>query len=192
MPNATPRLVLASASPRRAELLRSAGFSFTVRPADIDETPCPGEPPADYVLRIARAKARAASAWPRENGALILAADTTVVVAGQTLGKPADDCDATRMLTMLSGDVHQVLTGVVVVSDIEEVAEVVSTRVSVRPLSLDEITWYVATKEPEGKAGAYAIQGIGARFIEWIDGSWSNVVGLPIATVDRLIKRLQP
>jgi septum formation protein len=188
---ASTDIVLASASPRRAELLRSAGFSFTVRPADIDETGFPGEPPADYVLRIARAKARAAAAWPR-NRALILAADTTVVAAGETLGKPADDRDAARMLTILSGKVHIVLTGVVVLSDNEEVAEVVSTRVSVRPLSPDEIGWYVGTREPEGKAGAYAIQGIGARFVDWIDGSWSNVVGLPVATVDRLIKRLQP
>jgi septum formation protein len=163
-----------------------------VRPADIDETGFPGELPADYVLRIARAKARAAAAWPRHSGALILAADTTVVAAGETLGKPTDDRDAARMLTLLSGKVHIVLTGVVVLSDIEEVAEVVSTRVSVRPLSPAEIGWYVGTKEPEGKAGAYAIQGIGARFVDWIDGSWSNVVGLPVATVDRLIKRLQP
>jgi septum formation protein len=190
MPPPQLPIVLASASPRRAELLRSAGFSFTVRPAHIDETAVSNEPPADYVLRIARAKAHGLGC--RTADSLILAADTAVVAGGQTLGKPIDEPDATRMLYLLSGKVHEVLTGVVLLSDTAEAAVVVSTRVSFHSMTAHEIAWYVGTGEPDGKAGAYAIQGIGARFVDWIEGSWSNVVGLPIATVDRMIKQLQP
>jgi septum formation protein len=190
MPDATPRLVLASASPRRAELLTSAGFTFTVRPADIDESARSGEPPADYVRRIARAKAAAIGIDCRESGTVILAADTAVVVAGEILGKPADDADAIRMLKLLSGRVHEVFTGVVLRDAASEAVEVARTQVRLLPLTDSEIAWYVGTKEPEGKAGAYAIQGIGARFVDWIEGSWSNVVGLPVATVDRLLKRV--
>src|SRR5436190_14035899 len=191
MPNATPRLVLASASPRRAELLATAGFTFRVQPADIDESTRPGELPADYVCRIARAKAAAVAAGCRESGSAILAADTTVVVADEILGKPADDHDAVRMLKLLSGRVHEVFTGVVLLDSGGEMVEVVRTQVRLLPLTDREIAWYVGTKEPEGKAGAYAIQGVGARFVDWIEGSWSNVVGLPVATVDRMLKRRQ-
>lgn len=183
-------LILASASPRRAQLLESAGFLFTVRPADVDERARPGEAPADYVLRIARAKAAEVGRDCRIPGSVILAADTAVVVGGQTLGKPIDDRDATRMLKLLSGQVHEVMTGVVLLAGTREAAEVVRTRVRLLPLTDGEITWYVGTKEPDGKAGAYAIQGLGARFVDWIEGSWSNVVGLPLATVDRLLKEL--
>jgi len=183
------QLILASASPRRAELLRTAGFSFDVRPADVDETPQPAEPPAKYVLRVARDKAVAAAArlGPSENDAWILAADTVVVVEGQILGKPSGAADARRMLAMLSGVVHEVLTAVVVRQGGGESSEVVSTRVRFAELGTAEIDWYVQTGEPDGKAGAYAIQGVGSRFIDWIEGSWSNVVGLPVATVYRML-----
>ena len=182
------RLILASASPRRAELLASAGFDFEVHPADVDETPAPGEPPIDYALRVARNKGRSAAA--HDPTTAILSADTVVVAGAHMLGKPADRADAARMLGMLAGRVHEVHTAVVVRRGEDEAYEVVTTRVSFRPLSADEITWYVESGEPEGKAGAYAIQGRGARFIDWIEGSWSNVVGLPVATVYRLLARL--
>jgi len=182
-------LVLASASPRRAELLASAGYAFTVDPADVDEAERPGEPPEAYVVRVAREKARAVAAR-REPGEIVLAADTTVVVDGEILAKPADESEAIRMLRRLSGVEHRVFTGVVAISGGRELAEVVSTRVRLLPLGTDDIQWYVETGEPMGKAGAYAIQGRAARFVEWIEGSWSNVVGLPVATVSRMIKRL--
>ena len=190
MPAATPLLILASRSPRRAELLTRAGYEFTVEPADVDESVIPGELPADYVLRVARAKARAVAARCRESGSTVLAADTTVVVDGEILGKPVDRHDASAMLKRLAGVVHEVLTGVVVVAGDRELTEVVRTRVHLLPLSPDEIAWYVESGEPEGKAGAYAIQDRAARFVDWIEGSWSNVVGLPVATVDRMIKTL--
>ena len=181
------QLVLASASPRRAELLRTAGFTFDVRPADVDETPGPAEPPASYALRVARDKALAAAGRADGDDVWILAADTVVVVGGQMLGKPADHSDARRMLSMLSGAVHEVLTAVVVRHGGEETSEVVSTRVRFTALSPAEIDWYVASGEPDGKAGGYAIQGLGSRFVDRIEGSWSNVVGLPVATVYRML-----
>jgi septum formation protein len=183
-------LVLASASPRRAELLASAGYAFTVDPADIDEREAPGEAPDAYVLRVARDKARAVAAR-RQSGEIVLAADTTVVANGEILAKPADESDAMRMLQLLAGTVHHVLTGVVALSGGREEADVVSTRVRLLPLEIDEIQWYVGTGEPMGKAGGYAIQGRAARFVDWIEGSWSNVVGLPVATISRMIKRLE-
>ena len=182
------QIVLASASPRRAELLASAGFSFTVQPAEVDETPLAGEAPAAYVRRVAAAKAQAV-ATACGNSSVVLAADTTVVAAGQMLGKPCGAEEATRMLKLLAGAVHEVLTGVTVVGPDRREDEVVSTRVRLLPLSADEIAWYVKSGEPEGKAGAYAIQGRAARFIDWIEGSWSNVVGLPVATVYQMLKR---
>jgi septum formation protein len=185
-----PPLILASASPRRAELLASAGYAFIVEPVDVDESVRPDERPADYVLRIARAKARAVAGRCRESGSAVLAADTTVVLDGEILTKPAGPSDAARMLKRLSGAVHEVLTGVAVVALGHEWTEVVRTRVHLLPLSPAEIDWYVETGEPEGKAGAYAIQGRAARFVDWIDGSWSNVVGLPVATVDQMLKKL--
>jgi septum formation protein len=182
-------MILASASPRRAELLTSAGYAFEVAPSDVDETPWPGEAPGDYALRVARAKAAAAAS--RVPGTLVLAADTVVVAAGRILGKPADMEDAARMLRILSGGIHQVVTAVVVRRGPHERSEVVTTRVRFLPLSEAELEWYVDSGEPEGKAGAYAIQGLAARFIDWIEGSWSNVVGLPVATVYRLINDLK-
>lgn len=182
------RVVLASASARRAELLGNAGFTFSIEPADVDETPKDGERPEDYVRRIAREKALTISA-AHPDGTLVLGADTTVVVDGVILGKPQDDEDAARMLRLLSGGVHEVLTGIALASakGFEDAIE--RTRVRLVPLSGEEIAWYIATGEPVGKAGAYAIQGRAARFVDWIEGSWSNVVGLPVATVYQMLKR---
>ncbi len=181
-------LILASASPRRAELLTSAGFIFEVAPADVDETPVPNEFPKVYALRVARQKCAAAAARRARHGD-ILAADTVVAAGGAILGKPVDKADAARMLRLLSGGVHQVHTAVVVNGMTGERNEVVTTQVRFVDLSEAEIAWYVASGEPAGKAGAYAIQGRGARFVDWIEGSWSNVVGLPISTVYRLLGR---
>jgi septum formation protein len=183
-------LILASASPRRAELLTSAGFAFEVLPADVDETPLPGEPAEAYALRVARDKAIAVFHKCRESGSAVLAADTVVVLDGKILGKPSDSADARRILRLLSNAVHDVHTAVVVRAPMGERAEVTRTRVRFRHLDDSEIEWYVASGEPEGKAGAYAIQGRAARFIDHIEGSWSNVVGLPIATVYGLLKEL--
>jgi len=183
-------LVLASASPRRAELLAAAGYTFIVDPADVDESGRPGESPENYVLRIARDKARTVAARRRDADEIVLGADTTVVARGEILAKPADKSDAVRMLQALSGAVHHVLTGVVLVSGARELTDVVSTQVRLLPLDPSDIHWYVETGEPIGKAGAYGIQGRAARFVDWIEGSWSNVVGLPIATVSEMIKRL--
>jgi septum formation protein len=188
-----PVLILASASPRRAELLTSAGFVFLVEPADVDESVLRGEAPETYALRVARAKARAVAS--RHSGGLVLGADTVVVALRQSsgqagteiLGKPGDAADAARMLSRLSGTVHEVLTAVVVIGPAGELNEVVRTRVHFAELTADDIAWYVRTGEPEGKAGAYAIQGRAARFIDRIEGSWSNVVGLPVATVAKLL-----
>jgi septum formation protein len=180
------RFVLASASPRRAELLAAAGFEFDILPADVDETPAPGEPPRTYALRVARAKAEH-SARQLSDGRIVLAADTIVVAGGRLMGKPADAVDAHSMLKALSGVVHDVHTAVVVRASGRQFEEVVTTEVRFNPLSEREIAWYISTGEAEGKAGAYGIQGRAARFIERIDGSWSNVVGLPISTVYRLL-----
>jgi septum formation protein len=178
--------VLASASPRRAELLSAAGFDFEVVPADVDETPSAGEPPREYALRVARAKAEHV-ARQFSDGKVILAADTVVVAGGRLMGKPSDATDAESMLEALSGCVHQVHTAVVVRAGERHLEEVVTTAVRFNPLTKREITWYISTGEADGKAGAYAIQGRAARFIDRIDGSWSNVVGLPISTVYRLL-----
>ena len=185
------RLILASASPRRAELLTTAGFGFDVRPAHVDETPAPGESPEEYALRVARDKASAVSRHCRESGTAVLAADTVVVASGEILGKPVNDADAERMLKRLSGAVHDVHTAVVLIIDAEHREALVTTRVRLLPLSDDEINWYIATGEPRGKAGAYAIQGYAARFVDHLEGSWSNVVGLPIATVYRMLRELR-
>lgn len=183
------RLILASASPRRAELLASAGYEFDVAPTDVDETPEVAESPESYALRVARDKAIAASASCRHQDNVVLAADTVVVVDGQILGKPKDSADARRMLRLLSNGVHEVHTAVVARTPAGERTELVTTRVRFVPLDDAEIDWYIASGEPEGKAGAYAIQGRAARFIDRIEGSWSNVVGLPLATVARMLKR---
>lgn len=179
-------LILASASPRRSELLVQAGFEFEVDAAGVDERVRADESPAAYVARVAADKARAVAARHPPD-AVILAADTSVVANGEILGKPQDEADAARMLRLLSGVDHDVLTAVVVKGPAGERVEVVGTRVHFIELSDADIAWYIATREPEGKAGAYAIQGRGARFVDRIEGSWSNVVGLPIATVAKMI-----
>jgi len=176
------KLVLASRSPRRAELLRAAGIEFTVRSVEIDETPREGELPRDYVLRLAAAKAWAIKADESET---VLAADTTVVLGNEIMGKPIDAADATRMLRALAGRKHQVITGVFL-----KRGEIAITDVWMSPMSDAEIADYVASGEPMDKAGAYAIQGLASRFIERIDGSYSNVVGLPIALVYRMLQSL--
>jgi septum formation protein len=179
-------LILASASPRRAELLAASGFTFDVVPAAIDEAPLQDEAPGDYALRVAREKAAAVAALHPD--AAVLAADTVVVVGTELLGKPRDAMDAARMLRLLSGTTHVVHTAVALRVDGDETSHLDGTRVHFRPLTEDEMDWYVASGEPVGKAGAYAIQGRAARFIDWIEGSWSNVVGLPVATVDRMLR----
>ena len=184
------RLILASASPRRSELLRSAGFDFDIRPADVEERPQKGESPETYTLRVATDKASEVAVGSTPSSTIVLAADTEVVVDGQILGKPVDDRHAAEMLRRLNARAHDVLTAVVVSANGQLMAEVVTTRVWFTRMSDDEVDWYVRSGEPRGKAGAYAIQGLGARFIERIDGSWSNVVGLPIHAVHRLLTQL--
>ncbi len=194
-----PRLVLASASPRRRELLFGLGLGLTVRPVDLDETPRAGEAPRDYVLRLAVEKAAARAAA----GELIVAADTVVVVDGDILGKPRDPADARRMLRRIAGREHTVLSGVAVLdvsgeprraafgSAARRSAETVeASRVVISPLADDEIAWYVATGEPLDKAGSYAVQGLGALFVEAIDGNYTNVVGLPLPALRRLLGTL--
>jgi septum formation protein len=183
-------LVLASASPRRAELLRAAGIEFEVMPSDVDETPHPREAPERYVRRIADAKARAIASHVADR--VVLAADTTVVIDAAMLGKPLNDHDAKRMLCLVSGRTHDVLTAVAVfrAGMAEPLIDVERTEVEFAPLTEFEIDWYVATGEPRDKAGAYAIQGYASRFVTRIDGSYSNVVGLPIALVYQMLKGL--
>src|SRR5688572_15642760 len=182
------RLVLASASPRRADLLRAAGIPFDVFPVEVDEHFLLGEKPERAVARLAEAKANMAAASHRD--AVVLGADTTVVVGGETLAKPADARDAARMLRLLSGRAHEVLTGVCVCHLGRRLVHVEQTRVSMAQLGESEIEWYISTGEPFDKAGGYAVQGLASRFIEGIDGSYSNVVGLPISSVYELLKEL--
>ena len=191
------KLILASASPRRAELLRAAGIEFDVLTAAVDESLRPGEAPEAHVRRLAEDKARAA--MPQAGDRPVLAADTVVVVAGMILGKPSDSGDAWRMLRRLSGRTHEVVTGVALAfrregvrpraaaTEVETAVEV--TMVEFAALSDAEIAWYVASGEPAGKAGAYAVQGLASRFVTRIEGSYSNVVGLPVAVVCQMCKR---
>ena len=175
-------LVLASQSPRRAEILRLAGIEFTVRTASVDETPLPHEKPEDYVRRLAEVKALAVPADPHET---VLGADTTVVINGEMLAKPADAADARRMLETLSGRCHEVLTGICLRRETGLIRDWAATRVWFATLTAREIEAYVASGEPMDKAGAYAIQGLASKYIERIDGCYFNVVGLPVALVYR-------
>ena len=177
--------VLASASPRRRELLEAAGFIFDVSPVEIDEARLPAEPPFEYVERVARAKADVAAR--HHPGRLVVAADTSVVLDGEVFGKPRDAQDAARMLRALSGRAHDVMTGVAVAEDRHSDAFVERTTVWFRELSARDIADYVASGEPFDKAGAYAIQGRASRFIPRIHGSYSNVVGLPVAPLSELL-----
>jgi len=175
------RLTLASQSPRRRELLEQLGISLVVRPAGADESARPGEEPRDYVRRVAIDKARAVE------GEVVLAADTAVVLDTEVLGKPRDAEDAGRMLRALSGRTHEVLTGVCVRSRSGVGTAVASTRVRFAALSPSQIAWYVATGEPLDKAGAYAVQGAGGAFVVGLEGSVSNVIGLPLSEALELL-----
>jgi septum formation protein len=187
-------LILASASPRRRELLASCGIEFQVVPATIDERPQPAETAAAYVQRLAMTKAQAVGEGMLEAG--ILGADTIVTREGQLLGKPQSEDDARWMLSYLSGQWHEVLTGVAVLAPAppdrhirQSAVQVVSSRVLMRQLSIPAIQWYISTGEPLDKAGAYGIQGLGAALIERVDGSYTNVVGLPLTETLTLLRR---
>jgi len=178
-------LVLASRSPRRREILAQAGIPFVVRPMEVDETPLSGEGARDYVMRIARAKAAAAAVAP---GEILLAADTTVVIDGEILAKPEDAADARRMLQLLSGRRHAVLTGICLRSADRIVEDCAETSVWFAPLSAGEIADYAASHEPLDKAGAYAIQGLASKFVTRIEGCYFNVMGLPVSMVYRHLR----
>jgi septum formation protein len=182
------RLILASASPRRAELLTAAGLAFDIVPADVDERVLPGEGPEDHVRRLALAKAEAVSDRFPERP--VVAADTVVVIDGLILGKPDGDLAAVAMLRRLSGRSHDVLTGLCLRHGPHRLQAVERTSVRFAPLRDDEILAYVATGEPRDKAGAYAIQGLASRFVTTVQGSYSNVVGLPVATLYGLLREL--
>jgi septum formation protein len=180
-------LVLASSSPRRQELLRNAGIAFTVRPADVPEVLRPGEGPLDYPRRLARDKARAVRAQVT-GSAMVLGADTIVVVDQHILEKPADAADAARMLRLLSGRTHTVTTGVCLIgADFEDV-RTETTAVTFDRLTEEEIAMYVAHGEPVDRAGAYAVQGIASRWVCRLDGCYFNVVGLPVPLVYRMLR----
>jgi len=179
------KLVLASSSPRRTEILERAGWPHEIIVAGIDETVLPNEEPAAYVQRLARSKAEAVAS--RLSEGVVLGADTTVVVANQILGQPVDDADARRMLRLLNAKWHDVLTGVAVVRVGGETrVGYQTTRVRFAEMSEQEIDWYIATREPFGKAGAYGIQGKASLFIEEIEGDYLNIMGLPIRLVYEL------
>ncbi len=180
-------LVLASQSPRRREILTQAGISFTIRVADVDESPLAAEAPEAYVQRLAEWKARAVTAEPAET---VLGADTTVVVGRQMLAKPADPADARRMLAALSGRCHEVMTGICLKRGGTVIRDYAVTRVWFGPMSPAEIADYVESGEPMDKAGAYAIQGLASKYIERIEGCYFNVVGLPISLVYRHLLRV--
>lgn len=187
---ASSSIILASASPRRQELLASAGVTFSVVPGDIDETPHPDEEPVSHVVRLAEEKAREAST--KADGRFFIGADTIVLLDGEILGKPCDETEAAIMLRKLSGRMHHVITGFAVI-DHESgriICRSVSTEVYFRPVSAAEITAYVATGCPLDKAGAYAIQGGAASMVEKINGSYTNVVGLPLCEVVEVLREL--
>lgn len=177
--------ILASASPRRRDLLLAAGFQFEVVVADVDETPRDGEAPEVYARRVAMEKAAAVSAIRPDSW--VLGADTVVVLDGEIFGKPSDDHDAARMLQRLSGRAHDVLTAVALTGPGGTQQVCGRTRVWMQALAPGDIAAYVASGEPRGKAGAYAIQGFASRFISRIDGEYSNVVGLPVHLASRLL-----
>jgi len=185
---ASPMLVLASGSPRRRRMLQELGVSFDQRAVDVDETPLPEESADDLVRRLAAKKATTASPTESE---IALAADTVVVIKGRILGKPESQLDARAMLLALSGETHTVLSGVAVLSSQMAAPEVqvVQTLVDIDAMSPDTIERYVATGEPMDKAGAYAIQGLGSVFVRAIQGSYSNVVGLPLSVTRTLLLR---
>ena len=181
-----PKLILASGSPRRSEILNSVGWEFEKHIADIDETEHDGELPDKYVVRLAREKAQVVAAkFPDE---IVLGADTTVVIDGQIIGKPVDLDDARRMLRLLSGKWHEVLTGIAIVQNGETSSDLQRTRVKFSPMTEAEIGFLAEKGDPLDKAGAYAVQAQAALFIEGIEGDYWNVVGLPISLVYRLVR----
>ena len=188
------QLILASTSPRRAEILRNAGLTFEICPAQVDESALPGQTAQAMVVRLAEAKARAAAAQQESSmvEAILIGADTTVELNGEILGKPRDSAHAREMLAKLSGRAHKVLTGIFLLRlpDHASRSAVVSSTVTFALLRQHEIEDYVATGEPLGKAGAYAIQGIAGRFIPRIDGCYFNVVGLPLARLYGVLQEL--
>src|SRR5688572_28218631 len=183
------KLILASGSPRRKELLTAAGWDFEAITAGVDESLRPNEDPATYVQRLARSKAEAVAA--KVSHGLVLGADTTVVVDDQILAQPVNDEDAKRMLRLLNGKWHEVLTGVALVRvGGESRVDYETTRVRFAEMSEKEIDWYISTGEAQGKAGAYGIQGAAGLFIEEIQGDYFNIVGLPIRLVYELARRV--
>jgi septum formation protein len=175
-------LVLASKSPRRQQILRDAGIPFVVRAVDLPEERRTGEAPIHYVRRLAEEKAFAV---PIDSSEVVLGADTVVVIDNHVLEKPRDAADAMRMLGLLSGQEHEVITGICLRTESRKVIDVASTRVRFVPLTSEELEAYAASGEPMDKAGAYAIQGLASKFIERIEGDYFNVVGLPVALVYR-------
>jgi len=188
IPRLPEQLVLASASPRRRDLLAGLQLDFEVRSAEIDESALTDELPEDHVVRLARAKAQAVA----RPGELVLAAYTVVVLEGRILGKPADPADAHQMLSSLTGREHDVYTGVALFEPDRDTLVSASDRSEVRLATLDkdEISWYVSTGEPLDKAGSYAIQGLGALFVERVVGNYTNVVGLPLPLTRSLFRQL--
>lgn len=186
------KLVLASGSPRRAEILRAVGWEFEAIAPEIDESRNDAEDAVSYVKRLARTKAETVA--KQTSAGLVLGADTVVVINAEILGQPRDEDDARRMVQLLSGQWHEVLTGVALVragDSSPAVVEHETTRVRFREMTADEIDWYVSTGEPRGKAGAYAIQGRGALFISGVEGDYFNVVGLPVRLVYELLRRFE-
>ena len=180
-------LILASASPRRHELLLAAGIEHVVRPNHIPENRRPGESPMAFVQRVAEEKARATTRGPDD---IVLAADTAVAVADQVFGKPTDDPNAAQMLRLLSGRDHWVHTGICILSNKSEIVDVASTRVSFVALTEEEIQEYTRSGEPRDKAGAYGIQGRASKFVHSLEGCYHNVVGLPVSLVYSHLKSL--
>jgi len=186
-------LILASQSPRRQSLLKQLGYQFSIVAADIDESVLPHESPSDYVLRLAQQKAQAIFAQlshQQQQETMVLGADTSVVIGNTILGKPDDYQQCLATLQQLSGNIHQVLTSIAVVSNQGSVSEVISTEVSFKTLTENEISRYWQTKEPCDKAGSYAIQGIGGQFVKKIEGSYSAVVGLPLYETSQMLAKL--
>jgi len=187
VPSEPLRIILASASPRRSDLLTELGVEFIVAPTHIDESEHSGETPVAYVLRVATEKAEAA---PMQPGDVVIAADTTVDVDGQILAKPADEADARRMLRLLSGRAHRVHTGVAVRHAAAIAADVATSMVRMLPITDELLDWYIGTGEPMGKAGAYAIQGDAAVLVDGVQGSITTVIGLPLGLLGELFQRL--
>jgi septum formation protein len=182
-PTGDVRLVLASASARREELVRHFGAPFTIEPADIDESSFPGESPEALVVRLATGKARTVAARSPSRAVVVIGADTVVVVGATVFGKPVSDDDARRMLRMLSGCSHRVVTGVAVVCGDHLGTAVEETTVTFSALSATDIEWYLATGDHWDEAGAYGVQGVAGVFITRLDGSFTNVIGLPLSTL---------